>query len=146
MKGINKTILVGTVGNDPEIKTFPNGGKLALFSIATNESWTDKNTGERKQSTEWHRIRASDGKADIIEKYVRKGMKLYIEGPLKTRTWTDQNGADRYVTEIHCQTIQMLDDRKPDNQPRQNQAPQNNGGYNQQSRQPDPSLDDDLPF
>ncbi len=109
MKGVNKAILVGTVGKDPETKTFQNGGMLTQFSIATNESWTDKNTGEKKQTTEWHRVVTNGKLAEISQKYVKQGMKVYIEGSIKTRQWTDQNGQERYVTEIQCQNMQMLD-------------------------------------
>lgn len=149
MKGVNKAILVGTVGKDPETKTFQNGGMLTQFAIATNESWTDKNTGEKKQNTEWHRIVTNGKLAEIAQKYVKQGMKIYIEGSIKTRQWTDQNGQDRYVTEIQCQNMQMLDspNQGQNNQQRQNnqgqqgfQPRQQNGGYNQQ---PDP---DDLPY
>lgn len=142
MKGVNKVILVGTVGKDPETKTFQNGGMLTQFSIATNESWTDKNTGEKKQNTEWHRVVTNGKLAEIAQKYVKQGMKLYIEGSIKTRQWTDQNGQERYVTEIQCQNMQMLDspNQGQNNQQRQNnhgqqgfQPRQQNGGYNQQS-------------
>lgn len=140
MKGVNRAILVGTVGKDPETKTFQNGGMLTQFSIATNESWTDKTTGEKKQNTEWHRIVTNGKLAEIAQKYVKQGMKLYIEGSIKTRKWTDQNGQERYVTEIQCQNMQMLDspNQGQNNQQRQNnqgqqgfQPTQQNGGYNQ---------------
>lgn len=149
MKGVNKAILVGTVGKDPETKTFQNGGMLTQFSIATNESWTDKNTGEKKQTTEWHRIVINGKLAEIAQKYVKQGMKLYIEGSIKTRQWTDQNGQERYITEIQCQNMQMLDslNQGQNNQQRQNnqgqqgfQPRQQNARYNQQS------APDDLPY
>jgi len=156
MKGINKVILVATCGNDPQVKNFPNGGKLVQFSVATNESWVDKNTGERKQASEWHRVVANNRTADIIEQYVKKGMRLYIEGSLKTRKWTDQQGIERYATEINCFTVQILEQMNQQGQGQQNQQRQNNqSGYggntgfqpNQQNNnQPDPSLSDDLPF
>lgn len=156
MKGINKVILVATCGNDPQVKNFPNGGKLVQFSVATNESWIDKNTGERRQETEWHRIVANNRTADIVEQYVKKGMRLYIEGSLKTRKWTDQQGVERYATEINCFTIQILEQMNQQGQGQQNQQRQNNQpGYGgntgfqpkqQNNNQPDPSLDDDLPF
>ena len=95
MRGVNKAILVGVLGRDPETKTFPNGGSLTQFSIATSESWTDKNTGERKEHTEWHRITASNRLGEIAQQYLKKGSKVYIEGKLKTRQWTDQNGQER---------------------------------------------------
>ena len=146
MKGVNKAILVGTVGKDPETKTFQNGGMLTQFAIATNESWTDKNTGEKRQETEWHRVIANGKLAEIAQKYVKKGMKLYIEGSLKTRKWTDQNGHERYATEIQCQNMQMLDSP---NQGQNNQQGQSyNSRYSSQApmqnrQQSDPN---DLPY
>ena len=100
MRGVNKVILVGTLGRDPETKTFPNGGSLTQFSIATSDSWTDKSTGERKEQTEWHRIVLHNRLGEIAQQYLRKGSKVYIEGSLRTRQWTDQNGQERYTTEI----------------------------------------------
>ncbi|EJO34296.1 single-stranded DNA-binding protein [Acinetobacter radioresistens] len=109
MRGVNKVILVGTLGRDPETKTFPNGGSLTQFSIATSESWTDKSTGERKEQTEWHRIVLHNRLGEIAQQYLRKGSKVYIEGSLRTRQWTDQNGQERYTTEIRGEQMQMLD-------------------------------------
>ena len=109
MRGVNKVILVGTLGRDPETKTFPNGGSVTQFSIATSESWTDKNTGERKEQTEWHRIVLHNRLGEIAQQYLRKGSKVYIEGSLRTRQWTDQNGQERYTTEIRGEQMQMLD-------------------------------------
>ena len=126
MRGVNKVILVGTLGRDPETKTFPNGGSLTQFSIATSDSWTDKNTGEKKEQTEWHRIVLSNRLGEIAQQYLRKGSKVYIEGSLKTRQWTDQNGQERYSTEIRGDQMQMLDSPRGDNQSNYNQ-----GGYNQ---------------
>ena len=109
MRGVNKVILVGTLGKDPETKTFPNGGSLTQFSIATSESWTDKATGERKEQTEWHRIVLHNRLGEIAQQYLKKGSKVYIEGKLKTRQWADQNGIERYTTEIQADQLQMLD-------------------------------------
>jgi len=93
---VNKVILVGNVGNDPEIRTFGNGGKVANLSLATSENWRDKQSGEKKEKTEWHRIAVfNDGLVGVIERYVKKGSKLYIEGKLQTRKWTDNNGQDK---------------------------------------------------
>lgn len=138
MRGVNKVILVGTLGRDPETKTFPNGGSLTQFSIATSEVWTDKNTGERKEQTEWHRIVLHNRLGEIAQQFLRKGSKVYIEGSLRTRQWTDQNGQERYTTEIRGDQMQMLDARQQAeqgfaggndfNQPRFN-APQQGGGY-----------------
>lgn len=98
---VNKVILVGNVGNEPEIRTFQNGGRVANLSLATSESWKDKNTGERKDKTEWHRISVTnEGLIKVIENYVKKGSKLYIEGQLETRKWQDQSGQDKYSTEV----------------------------------------------
>lgn len=98
---VNKVILVGNLGKDPEIRTMQNGGRVASFSVATSEQWKDKASGERKERTEWHRIVVwNDGLVGIIERFVKKGSRLYLEGQLETRKWTDQSGADRYVTEV----------------------------------------------
>lgn len=133
MRGVNKVILVGTLGKDPETKTFPNGGSLTNFSIATSESWTDKNTGERKEQTEWHRIVLHNRLGEIAQQYLRKGSKVYIEGSLRTRQWTDQNGQERYTTEIRGDQMQMLDS-KNDGGGNQGGGYNNNqgGGYNNQ--------------
>ncbi|WP_353140853.1 single-stranded DNA-binding protein [Acinetobacter pragensis] len=135
MRGVNKVILVGTLGRDPETKTFPNGGSLTQFSIATSDSWTDKSTGERKEQTEWHRIVLHNRLGEIAQQYLRKGSKVYIEGSLRTRQWTDQNGQERYTTEIRGEQMQMLDSSRPQGeqgqgfeQPRFNNNSQ--GGYN----------------
>lgn len=98
---VNKVILVGNLGKDPEIRSFPNGGRVANFSIATSESWKDKATGEKKSRTEWHRISVlNENLVNICEKYVRKGSKVYIEGQLETRKWQDKDGKDQYTTEV----------------------------------------------
>lgn len=133
MRGVNKVILVGTLGRDPETKQFPNGGSVTQFSIATSESWTDKNTGERKEQTEWHRIVLNNRLGEIAQQYLRKGSKVYIEGSLRTRQWTDQNGQERYLTEVRGDQLQMLDSRNSNNGDYQNQnyANANQGGYNQ---------------
>ena len=98
---VNKVILVGNLGKDPEIRSFQNGGRVASFSIATSENWKDKATGERKEKTEWHRISVLNEKlVEVVEKYVKKGSKLYIEGQLETRKWTDKDGHEKYSTEV----------------------------------------------
>lgn len=154
MKGVNKAIIIGTVTRDPETKTFSNGGSLTQLSLVTNESWTDKNTGEKKESAEFHRIVLHNRLGEIAQQYLRKGSKVYIEGSLRTRQWTDQNGQDRYTTEIRGEQMQMLDGprdnqgqqqpaqqvyaqtKQQQNKPQQGYAPQNGGG----------EIDDDLPF
>ena len=113
---INKVILVGNVGQDPEIRTTNDGREIANFSIATSESWKDKNSGEKKEKTEWHRVVVfSSGLAGIVKNYVKKGTKLYIEGSLQTRKWTDNQGIEKYTTEVVLQnfnsTLQILDGR-----------------------------------
>ncbi|MEL7109607.1 MAG: single-stranded DNA-binding protein [Pseudomonadota bacterium] len=113
---VNKVILVGNVGQDPEVRQFQNGGQVCSFSIATSENWKDKNTGERREKTEWHRISVfNEGLIRVVQNYVKKGSKLYIEGQLETRKWQDQNGQDRYSTEVVLRgfgaTLTMLDSR-----------------------------------
>ena len=154
MRGINRVTLIGTLGKDPETKTFANGGSLTQFSIATSESWTDKNSGERKEQTEWHNIVLQNRLGEIAQQYLKKGSKVYIEGSLNTRKWTDQNGQERYTTQIKGSQLQMLDSANGNNQqqaqqpkpqqqqnsytakPQQPYQPQNGGG----------KFDDDLPF
>ena len=142
MKGVNKVIVVGTLGRDPESKTFPNGGSVCNFSIATSEAWTDKNTGERRELTEWHRIVLNNKLGEIAQQYLKKGSKVYIEGSLRTRQYTDSNGVERQVTEIRGDQMQMLDS-KGDNQ---SQAPQQNQQRQPQGYQQSAEPDDDLPF
>ena len=98
---LNKVMLIGNLGKDPEVRTFANGGKVCNFSIATSESWKDRNTGERQEKTEWHNVAIfNEGLAGVAERYLKKGSKVYVEGQLQTRKWTDQNGQDRYTTEV----------------------------------------------
>src|ERR1700722_18833314 len=98
---VNKVILVGNLGKDPEIRTFQNGGRVASFSIATSESWKDKTSGERKEKTEWHRVSIlNENLVGIAERYLKKGAKVYIEGQLETRKWTDKEGQEKYTTEV----------------------------------------------
>lgn len=125
---VNKVILVGNVGNDPEIRSFQNGGRVANLSLATSESWKDKATGERKDKTEWHRVSVlNEGLVKVIESYVHKGSKLYIEGQLETRKWQDANGQDKYSTEVVLRPyrgeLTMLDAR--------GQGQSQGGGYQQ---------------
>ncbi|HTQ98927.1 MAG TPA: single-stranded DNA-binding protein [Candidatus Acidoferrum sp.] len=109
-RGINKVILVGNVGQDPETRYMPNGGAVTNLSIATSESWKDKNTGEQQERTEWHRVVFYQRLAEIVAEYVKKGSKLYVEGSLRTRSW-EQDGVKRYATEIIANEMQMLDGR-----------------------------------
>ena len=113
---VNKVILVGNLGSDPEIRHTQDGRPIATFSVATSDSWRDKNTGERREKTEWHRVVIfSEGLVKIVEQYIKKGSKVYIEGSLQTRKWTDQSGVEKYTTEVVIQgfngTLTMLDSR-----------------------------------
>jgi single-strand DNA-binding protein len=111
MAGINKVILVGNVGRDPEVRTFQDGTAVTNFTIATSESWTDKQTGEKKERTEWHRVVAFRRLAEICSQYLTKGKQVYIEGKLQTREWEEKDGTRRFTTEIVAQTMQMLGGR-----------------------------------
>ena len=113
---VNKVILVGNLGRDPEIRSFANGGKVANLSVATSETWRDKQSGERKEKTEWHRVAIFNERlVEVAEKYLRKGSKVYLEGQLETRKWTDQSGAEKYTTEVVLRQFRgeltMLDGR-----------------------------------
>ncbi|MGB0799929.1 MAG: single-stranded DNA-binding protein [Planktomarina sp.] len=117
---VNKVILIGNLGQDPEVRSFPSGGKVCNFSIATSENWKDRNTGERRERTEWHRVSiTSEPLVRVAEQYLRKGSKIYVEGQLETRKWQDQSGQDRYTTEVvlrpYRSELTMLDGRN-DNQ------------------------------
>jgi single-strand DNA-binding protein len=158
-RGINKVILVGNVGGDPDVRYLPNGNAVTTLSIATSESWKDKTTGEKQDRTEWHRVVCFNRLGEIAGEYVRKGSKLYVEGSLRTRKWQDQEGKDKYTTEIIAADIQMLDSKggsagaSYEDMPQTQQfAPAQN---QQASRQQQPSqaaqdafdqLDDDIPF
>jgi single-strand DNA-binding protein len=108
-RGVNKVIIVGNLGNDPEVKYMPNGNAVTNISVATSDSWKDKQTGQQQERTEWHRIVFFNRIAEIAGEYLRKGSKVYIEGALRTRKWQDQAGQDRYTTEIVASELQMLD-------------------------------------
>lgn len=153
---VNKVILVGNLGRDPEIRTMQSGDKLAQFSLATSETWRDRNSGERRERTEWHRVVIFDNNlVDIAERYLRKGSKIYVEGALQTRKWQDQSGQERYTTEVVLQrfrsTLTMLD-RAGDAE----SGARDYGGYDDRdsgggrSAAPAPALgsdlDDDIPF
>jgi len=130
---VNKVILVGNVGQDPEIRQFQNGGQVCNLSIATSENWKDKNTGERREKTEWHRVAIfNEGLVRIVQQYVKKGSKLYIEGQLETRKWQDQNGQDKYTTEVVLRgyggALTMLDSRNSEGGGRSMGYDQGGGG------------------
>lgn len=154
-RGVNKVILVGNLGNDPETRYLPSGGAVTNITIATSESWKDKQTGQQQDRTEWHRVVFFNKLAEIAGEYLRKGSKVYVEGSLRTRKWQDQAGQDRYSTEIVASEMQMLDSRgagggaganydAPASAPaRQQSAPPRNDA-------PPPgnfdNFDDDIPF
>lgn len=173
-KGVNKCILLGNLGQDPEVRYMPNGNAVANFTVATSESWQDQQ-GQKQERTEWHRIVIYRKLAEIAGQYLRKGSKVYLEGKLQTREWQDQQGQKRYTTEIVADEMQMLDPKPQDGQPSylgdqsrqaasnqrpqqqrapqqgQRQAPQQQrpapqGGYAPPQNQPAPDYDDQMPF
>lgn len=145
MAGINKVIIVGYLGNAPEMRTMPNGEAVANISVATSESWTDKNTGERREVTEWHRIVFYRRQAEVCGEYLKKGSQVYIEGRLRTRKWQDQNGQDRYTTEIQGDVMQMLGAR-PQNAATGNAPAPTQSHPTSQPEPPMDKFDDDIPF
>ena len=153
---LNKVMLIGNLGADPEIRSFQNGGKVANLRVATTETWKDRNTGERQQRAEWHTVAIfSEGLVGVVERFLRKGSKVYIEGQLATRKWQDQSGNDRYSTEVHLRgmngTLTMLDGAQGGGREGQayNGDPTTNGsgsvstGNNTNNYD---DLDDDIPF
>ena len=159
---VNKVILIGNLGNDPEVRTFQNGGKVCNLSIATSETWKDKQSGERKERTEWHRVAIfSEPLVRVAEQYLKKGSKIYIEGQLETRKWQDQSGQDKYSTEVvlrpYRSELTMLDGRS-DGGGGGGGYEQGGGGYSQgggggysSGNEPPresyaPDLDDEIPF
>lgn len=140
MRGVNKVIIIGNLGADPEARQFDGGGSVTNISVATSEQWTDKNSGEKREATEWHRISLFNRLGEIAAQYLRKGSKVYIEGSLRTRKYQDPQGQDRYITEIRADQMQMLDGKSEGqatngqqgnyNQPAQGY--QNNQSQNQQ--------------
>jgi single-strand DNA-binding protein len=148
MSSVNKCILVGNLGNEPEVRNMPSGGKVVNLSIATSESWRDKSSGEKKERTEWHRVVIfSEGLAKVAETYLRKGSKVYLEGQLQTRKWQDQSGQDKYSTEVVLQgfnsALVMLDGPSGD-RPAQSQPAGSYGAAKDNStRRAAPSFDSD---
>jgi single-strand DNA-binding protein len=150
MRGINKVILVCTIGKDPEIRYLPSGGAVASVSGATSEKWKDKQTGQDQESTEWHRIVFFNRLAEIVRDYVKKGSKIYVQGKLKTRSW-EQDGVTKYATEIVANEMQLLDSRNGGPAAAQtNDAPprQQDSNHGRQAPQPmpDPFDDSEIPF
>ncbi|MEZ5435586.1 MAG: single-stranded DNA-binding protein [Pseudomonadales bacterium] len=157
-RGVNKVILIGNLGKDPESRTSPGGGAITNITLATSETWKDKQTGENQERTEWHRVVFFGRLGEIAGDYLKKGSKVYVEGSLRTRKWQDQSGQDKYTTEIVASEMQMLDSRGGDStsfsEPRaQNMGSSrsgNAGGARQQESAPaagfDQFHDDDIPF
>ena len=157
MRGVNKVIIIGNLGADPEARQFNNGGNVTNISVATSEQWTDKQSGEKREATEWHRVSLFNRLGEIAAQYLRKGSKVYIEGSLRTRKYQAPDGSDRYATEIRADQMQMLDSNDdnnrqishPDRQKLQNdkQVPNNKINQNNvnQGLPPGP-VDDDIPF
>ena len=156
-RGINKVILVGNVGIDPDVRYLPNGNAVTTLSLATSETWKDKVTGEKQERTEWHRVVCFNRLGEIAGEYVRKGSKLYIEGSLRTRKWQDQQGQDKYTTEIIASDLQLLDSKGGSAAPNYDDLPQaqQSAPYQSSNKQNQPSptaqdafehLDDDIPF
>ena len=159
---VNKVILVGNLGKDPESRSFQNGGKVVSFSVATSESWKDKNSGERKDRTEWHNVSIfSEGLARVAEQYLKKGSKVYLEGQLETRKWQDKDGNDKYSTEVVLRnfgsTLTMLDGRSEvagagggsgyeDRAPARNAGAKAKGGKGPSEDFSRPDFDDEIPF
>ncbi len=146
-KGVNKCILIGHLGQDPEIRYMPSGGAVANLTLATSESWRDKQTGEMKDRVEWHRVCIFGKLAEIAGEYLRKGSQVYIEGSLQTRKWTDQNGQDRYTTEVVVNvggTMQMLGSNGGNQAG--SQKPQQAQPADWSKQNPDGEWEDDIPF
>ena len=158
---LNRVMLIGNLGADPEIRSTQDGREIANINIATSESWKDRNTGERREKTEWHRVVIfSEGLVNVVKNYVKKGSKVFIEGQLQTRKWQDQSGQDRYSTEVVLQgfngTLTMLDSRNSGGGQSQGGNYGNNqmdtgplgsgSGNQQQAAAPAPELDDEIPF
>ena len=145
-RGINKVIIVGNLGRDPEVRYLPNGNAVTNLNIATSQSWKDKQTGEQQERTEWHRIVTFNRLAEISAEYLKKGSKVYIEGSLRTQKWQDKSGNDRYTTEIVATEMQMLDARGGSSN-----ANAGDGGFSASSKAqpqaaPAEGFDDDIPF
>ncbi|ELY4468410.1 single-stranded DNA-binding protein [Cronobacter sakazakii] len=148
-KGVNKVILVGNLGQDPEVRYMPNGGAVTSLRLATSESWRDKQTGEMKEVTEWHSVVLYGKLAEVAGEYLRKGSQVYIEGQLRTRKWQDQSGQDRYSTEVVVNvggTMQMLGGKQQSDQPKQQSQTTKQKPPSQQSSVPPMDFDDDIPF
>jgi len=144
-KGVNRVILIGNLGQDPDVRYMPNGNAVANVTLATSDSWKDKNTGETQERTEWHRVVFFRRLGEIVGEYCKKGSKIYIEGKLQTRKWQDKNGQDRYTTEIVADQMQMLDSRGGA-QAGGVSRPAHNSAPSSPAPAPDGDFDDDIPF
>ena len=144
MAGVNRVIIIGHLGNEPDVRTMPNGELVVNISVATSESWTDKNSGEKKEVTEWHRIVIYRKLAEIASQYLHKGSQVYIEGRLKTRKWQDSNGQDRYTTEIQGDNLQMLGGRQ--DEPKQAKSSKAKPEPLSAMAEQGDSFDDNIPF
>ncbi|HBC7418499.1 TPA: single-stranded DNA-binding protein [Serratia marcescens] len=148
-KGINKAIIIGNLGKDPEVRYTQNGGAIANLTIATSESWRDKQSGEQKEKTEWHRVVLFGKLAEVAGEYLRKGSQVYIEGKLTTRKWADQAGVKRYTTEIHVNVggvMQMIGSKQEASQSGNQPSPPKQQNKPQPSNEPPMDFDDDIPF
>jgi single-strand DNA-binding protein len=156
-RGVNKVILVGNLGKDPEVRYSPNGGAVANITIATSESWKDKTSGEKQEKTEWHRVVFFGRLAEIAGEYLKKGSQIYVEGRLQTRKWQDKEGKDRYTTEIVANEMQMLGSREGRGAPSEFDQSSDEGQSRSSNRAPAMSssggkpsapsdFDDDIPF
>lgn len=148
-RGVNKAIIVGNLGQDPESRVMQNGNAVTTLSVATSESWTDKATNQKQERTEWHRVVLFNRLAEVAAQYLKKGSKVYIEGQIRTRKWQDQSGQDKYTTEIVANNMQMLDSANSSGAQNQNYAPQNNyqpAQAPQNQPQGGIDFDDDVPF
>ena len=144
-RGINKVIIVGNLGVDPETRYMPSGSAVTNLRVATSESWKDKNTGEQQERTEWHRVAMFGRLAEIAAEYLRKGSQVYLEGSLRTRKWQDKDGNDRYTTEIIANEMQMLGGRGDSSAPARS-APDAPRGPAADAGPPDDDFNDDIPF
>ncbi len=145
-RGINKVILVGNLGQDPEKRAMPDGRAVANISVATSKSWKDKNTGEQQERTEWHKVVFFDRLAEVVGQYLNKGSQVYVEGELRTRKWQDKDGNDRWSTEVVANEMQMLGGRPSSSAPAQ-QTPAASAQAPADAPSPSPGeFDDDIPF
>jgi single-strand DNA-binding protein len=146
MRGVNKAVIVGTLGNDPDVRYTADGKAIANISVATSEQWKDKNSGEKQEKTEWHRVVFFGKLAEIVAEYLKKGSQVYVEGKLQTRKWQDKDGNDKYTTEIVANEMQMLGGKNNESRPSENtattrsQTTSTDGGGNGDF------VDDDIPF